>query len=408
MKISKIIVMLGILTLSLTSSAFAQSGASGGGREKELALRQMMMDLIPYLESDQGQKDFPEIVNYNQSHPFENFSSLIRNTAIVLNEGSVKDGFDVDRDCVSYFGDVSNRRIVCNASAIPAPSVLENQPTLFAFLFHEALVQAQIEKPKSSEIPSDYSVSARMQFHKETFEKMLPGESKVSTQGGSIAGFTDEETKSACVGSFCKMMTLGLDSRGVVSAIRVNQTLYNILASSLRELVNSRPGEDPTYPQFTPAEQDMIELYLGISNLFGKTLGTTLGTNNPVQMPGENHLVSVVTSNDGRNLSLYIERSIYDAFAINLQRLIPQDPEDGALVPVLSAVNNILFKVFESLVEDLGKGNLLSAEITKEQYDVVLAQMSKWTLSDFYIMGDSFPYHDAIYIILSKTLRLQK
>jgi hypothetical protein len=193
--------IIGSLCFLISSLAFAQGQwGAGGGRERERGLEHMMIDLIPYLDSAQGQKDFPEVVAYNRAHPKEKFADLLNETAIVLVPGAVNDGFDADRDCVSYFGDPKNRYVQCNLATMLDETKIENQPALYGFLFHEILVQAGIEKARTAKIPSDYHVSKRMEFHKEAFEKMMPGQAAntniyrgMATQSGVSAPFAEIE-----------------------------------------------------------------------------------------------------------------------------------------------------------------------------------------------------------------------
>ena len=173
--------VLTAMFMLITTGAYAQGqSGTGGGRERERGLEHMMVDLIPYLESQEGQNAFPEVRDYNRAHPSETVSDLLKSTAIVLKNGEVKDGFDADRDCVSHFGDPKNRYVECNLGTMLDETKLENQPALYGFLFHEILLQAGIEKPRSLTIPSDYHVSKRMEFHRETFEKVMPGLGKVA------------------------------------------------------------------------------------------------------------------------------------------------------------------------------------------------------------------------------------
>ena len=169
---------LALLTLLLAAlpSAFAQHGGIGGGTYKEKALKTMMLDLIPYLESPDGMKDFKEVGDYNRENPLETISDLLRKTSITFVNGPVRDGFDRERDCVGHFSDKANRYIECNNNASLNIDDLNAQPNLYGFLFHEILVQAVIEFGKTATSPSDYHVSGRLKFHKEVYEKIMPGE----------------------------------------------------------------------------------------------------------------------------------------------------------------------------------------------------------------------------------------
>lgn len=54
--------------------------------------------------------------------------------------------------------------------------------------------------------------------------------------------------------------------------VNVDKSVYDAVTTYMRQLINSKPGEDPTYPQFTPAEQTMILFYTTVMDL---TKGTT-------------------------------------------------------------------------------------------------------------------------------------
>lgn len=169
---------LALLTMILWSAtAHAQgSGHVGGGNQKELELKRMAFELSVYLEGAEGRRSFPEVAAYDRAHPGETVSQLLRALAIVFKPGRVLDGFDGERDCVSHFGDPRNRYVECNNDARLDPSDLNAQPGLYAFLFHEGLVQAGLEKPVSADIPSVYPISSRLRFHREVYERILPGE----------------------------------------------------------------------------------------------------------------------------------------------------------------------------------------------------------------------------------------
>jgi len=54
--------------------------------------------------------------------------------------------------------------------------------------------------------------------------------------------------------------------------VNVDKSVYDAVTTYMRELVNTTPGENPTYPQFTPAEQTMILFYTTVMDL---TKGST-------------------------------------------------------------------------------------------------------------------------------------
>jgi opacity protein-like surface antigen len=47
--------------------------------------------------------------------------------------------------------------------------------SLYRLVLHEVLVQAELEKPLSHEVPSEYSISSRLMVHLEDFPEWVPG-----------------------------------------------------------------------------------------------------------------------------------------------------------------------------------------------------------------------------------------
>ncbi|MCM2277339.1 MAG: hypothetical protein NDJ89_04630 [Oligoflexia bacterium] len=49
--------------------------------------------------------------------------------------------------------------------------------------------------------------------------------------------------------------------------VNVDKSVYEAVTTYMTALVNAKPGEDPTFPAFTPAEQTMILFYTTVMNL---------------------------------------------------------------------------------------------------------------------------------------------
>ena len=174
-KITLLILLFATLGQMASVSSSAQgTHDTGGGKIKEQDLKGLMLDLIPYFQSKEGRKAFKEVDDYDRSHPEETIEDLLLKTAPKLVIGELRDQFDADRDCISYYGDPSNRYFECNQNALPEYT-LDNQPRLSRFVLHEIFVQAGIERRPNIDVPSIYNISGRLEFHKETFERWMPG-----------------------------------------------------------------------------------------------------------------------------------------------------------------------------------------------------------------------------------------
>jgi hypothetical protein len=183
-----------ILVSLLSIQTFAQVGGRGGGREKEIMATQLLLDLIPYLESEKGFEKFPEIAQYNRETQVvvngkrETFSDVLRSIHFVMVNGPVRDLFNGDRDCVTYLNDPKRRITTCNENAFPALT-LDNQRALYAFVLHEAFIATGIEKPVDPGLPSIYPVASRLTFYKKTIKAWAPGDEDLSAQVDAETNF---------------------------------------------------------------------------------------------------------------------------------------------------------------------------------------------------------------------------
>ncbi len=151
-----------ILFIFLTSNtAFAQADHIGGGSSTEADLKNYMNEIDQFLLTTGGKTAFPEIEEYNKINgPFA-FKILISQINPVVKDGVVLDQFGIERTCISRFGEKTTRTITCNSKKLPDQSI-QNQRSLYRIIFHELLVHAELEKPISKDVPSEYSISAKI------------------------------------------------------------------------------------------------------------------------------------------------------------------------------------------------------------------------------------------------------
>lgn len=57
------------------------------------------------------------------------------------------------------------------------------------------------------------------------------------------------------------------DRTNCSKVVNVDKSVYDAVTTYMKQLVNSKPGEDPTYPAFTPAEQTVILFYTTVMEL---------------------------------------------------------------------------------------------------------------------------------------------
>jgi|GEM_PF-4767893 len=168
--------LFGLGMMMVSTVAFAQgAGHSGGGNVTEADLKHFMNKLSVFLQSNEGLTLFPEVKQYNDQHPKENFYQVIAETNPVIVDEKVYDQKGVERDCMSY-ALPGNRFFKCNKDALPS-NELNNQPSLYRILLHELFVQAGIESPVNDEVRSTYAVSSRIMdnIHLETYQEWVPG-----------------------------------------------------------------------------------------------------------------------------------------------------------------------------------------------------------------------------------------
>lgn len=175
---SLVLVFLTISSLTYAASSQAMGGHVGGGDATASDLQYIINNIDAYLLTDEGKEDFPEI-----KQPA--FHELIITVRPVVKDERVQDQFGITQTCVSHAVE-GNRYIQCDLQRLPKLSV-GNQPTLYRIIFHELLFQAEIEKPISKEVPSDFKTSSRLKLHKNRNHEWALGEAKEYYVKGSSA-----------------------------------------------------------------------------------------------------------------------------------------------------------------------------------------------------------------------------
>lgn len=161
--------------LMAVASCYAQSGAGGGGKVRELDLQTMVERLGNFMETPEGKAAFPEIGIYDLTHPDFKFRDLCATVKSVVKDEGVEDAFGNKRDCATFVeGNV--RYFKCDGRELPEFKP-DNEPEFYKIVLHELFVLTEIEKPISANVPSDYVVSRRIKdnLHYEPWGEWLPG-----------------------------------------------------------------------------------------------------------------------------------------------------------------------------------------------------------------------------------------
>lgn len=144
-------------------------GHVGGGDVSASMLQDFMNKISAYLETEEGKQEFPEI-----SQPM--FKDLVKEIRPVVKDERAIDQFGVRQTCVSH-AVPENRYVVCDLKRLPK-NKLSNHPSLYRLIFHELLFQAELEKPISKDIPSDFRISSRLKLHFNKKNEWVLGKSK--------------------------------------------------------------------------------------------------------------------------------------------------------------------------------------------------------------------------------------
>jgi len=181
-------ILILIVLFNFIPRAHAQADRGGlGGNWTEADLKHFLTRLVPYLQSEEAKRVFPEIVSYDLTHPNETIESIATEMNPRLTEKPVLDASGNVRDCVSYFAPI--RYFECNTKSLPPKpeesasdaQKSEYYGTLYRLVLHEVLVQAGLEHPLTVEVPSDYSISSRLMVHLENFPEWVPGASSAAS-----------------------------------------------------------------------------------------------------------------------------------------------------------------------------------------------------------------------------------
>ena len=90
--------------------------------------------------------------------------------------------------------------------------------------------------------------------------------------GGGVNNYYGNTSTPQNTGTLGYGLQITWDNTHCTKNVDVDKSVYNSITTYMSNLINTKPGEDPTYPQFTPAEQTMIMFYTTVMEL---TKGTT-------------------------------------------------------------------------------------------------------------------------------------
>jgi hypothetical protein len=176
--------MKSLIFIFLFIASVSHAGVDGGGGSwTEGDLKHFLSRLEVYFKSDEAKATFPEVVNYNKTHPEESFEQILNKLNPRLVNETIYDNYGNERDCFSSKDSV--RYFKCNINSLP-PKLTENDNnnlkseyygSMYRLVLHEAFVQAGLEKPLSKEVSSQYRLTSRLNVHLENFPEWVPGDS---------------------------------------------------------------------------------------------------------------------------------------------------------------------------------------------------------------------------------------
>jgi len=95
---------------------------------------------------------------------------------------------------------------------------------------------------------------------------------QMQNTGGGVNNYYGSTSTPQNSGTLGYGLQITWDKTHCTKNVDVDKSVYDSVTTYMKQLINSKPGEDPTYPQFTPAEQTMILFYTTVMEL---TKGTT-------------------------------------------------------------------------------------------------------------------------------------
>lgn len=247
-------------SIAISSLAWAQSGAAGGGKFSEWDFQTYIARLGAFMETEEGRKAFPEIRAYDLSRNPNNpkdltFKQLCDSVKVAIKNKKVRDSAGNVRDCVAFRS--PENYIQCNGRGLPRFTVA-NQPKFYGMSLHELLVILGLEKPPANpETPSEYPISRRIKdyLHYESYGEWLLGRLPVESviSGGMWCAGSMGAFDSAIFVWNRKQFGLGLirdlESRYDVRVLyRGEKDLPNRTADTLQESQLRQESEKEGYP----------------------------------------------------------------------------------------------------------------------------------------------------------------
>ncbi len=93
-----------------------------------------------------------------------------------------------------------------------------------------------------------------------------------STTGSATNYYVGTGTTSSTTNQLGYGILVSWDTTHCTKNINVDKSVYDAVTTYMKNLLSSKPGEEQTFPEFTPAEQTMILFYTTVMDL---TKGST-------------------------------------------------------------------------------------------------------------------------------------
>src|SRR5450759_1963984 len=90
---------------------------------------------------------------------------------------------------------------------------------------------------------------------------------QMQSAGSGVNNYYGNSTTPQNTGTLGYGLQITWDKTHCTKDVNVDKSVYDSVTTYMRQLINSKPGEEPTYPQFTPAEQTMILFYTTVMEL---------------------------------------------------------------------------------------------------------------------------------------------
>ncbi len=115
----------------------------------------------------------------------------------------------------------------------------------------------------------------------------------------------------------------------------------------------------------------MILFYTGIF----ETIGANLGLTGPTQWPGEQMLASVVATNKGKTLSVYVDKSIYQTITTYMTNLVNHTPGQETTFPEFTPAEQTMLMLYTTIIDQVKHGKFRGVNLDPNMRNVILVYM---------------------------------